>query len=205
MVLPEGATRHDLSTTTTRVFDYVKDNAVGWARHLAQSPRYPTANGSLYVITGVDKTSACANLAFPIRPPSVDMSASYQNGLLRPMERMSTAREATADENLSPIPNNLCVFMRGIRIGLGRTEWVENVDGRTEADTFYTEIFVDTPRLRLPFLKTIVHCGKDEQALSLNDKSFFNVVDLPFLIRAIFCSSRVCSSMDSTHLILLRR
>ena len=187
------------------MFDYVKDNAVSWARHVAQSRRYPTANGSPYVVTGVDKTSVCANLAFPIRPPSVEMSAAYQNGMLRPMERMSTARVVTADQNLSPIPKNLCAFMRGIRIGLGRTEWVENVDERGEADTFYTEIFVDIPRLRLPFLKTIVHCGKDEQALSLNDKSFFNVVDLPFLIRAIFCSSRVCSSMDSTHLILLRR
>ena len=95
--------------------------------------------------------------------------------------------------------------MQGIRIGLGRTEWVENVDERGEADTFYTEIFVDIPRLRLPFLKAIVHCGKDEQALSLNDKSFFNVIDLPSLIRAIFCSLLLCSSMHSTHLILLRR
>jgi hypothetical protein len=42
----------------------------------------------------------------------------------------------------------------------------------------------DTPRLRLPFLKTIIRFGKDEQALSLNDKSFFVVVDLPFPICA---------------------
>jgi len=204
MVLPEGATRHDLSTTNVRVFDYVKDNAVSWTRHF-QSRRYPGANGSLYVITGVDKTSACANLAFPVRPPWVEMSATYQNGMLRSMERMSTAREATADETLSPIPNNLCAFMRGIRIGLGRTEWIENVDGRAEADTFYTEIFFDTPRLRLPFLKTVIQFGKDEQALSLHDKSFFNVVDTPFLICARFISSRVRPSMHFTHRILLRR
>ena len=176
------------------VFDYVKDNAVNWTRHF-QSHRYPGANGSPYIVTGVDKTSVCANLAFPIRPPWVEMSARYQNGTLRPMERMSTARGATADK---AVPNNLCVFMRGIRIGLGRTKWIENVDERGEADTYYTEIFFDTPRLRLPFLKTIVQFGKDEQAVSLNDKSFFNAVDLPFLIWAIFCSSRICSSMHST-------
>jgi hypothetical protein len=204
MVLPEGATRHDLSTTNIRVFDYVKDNAVSWTRHF-QSRRYPGANGSLYVITGVDKTSACANLAFPVRPPWVEMSATYQNGMLRSMERMSTAREAAADETLSPIPNNLCAFMRGIRIGLGRTEWLENVDGRTEADTFYTEIFFDTPRLRLPFLKTVIQFGKDEQALSLNDKSFFNVVDILFLICIRFISLRVRSSMHFIHRILLHR
>jgi len=57
-----------------------------------------------------------------------------------------------------------------------------------------------------PFLKTIVQFGiEDEQAVSLNDKSFFNAVDLPFLIWAIFCSSHICSSMHSTHLMLLHR
>jgi hypothetical protein len=92
MVLPEGATRHDISTTSTRVFEYVKNNAVSWAPHFAQSLRPSTANGSPYVITGVDKTSKCAKLSFPNRPPFVEVSASYQNGLLHPMERMSTAR-----------------------------------------------------------------------------------------------------------------
>jgi len=151
------------------VLDYIKDNTVNWDRRIAQSRRYPTANE---VTAGVDKSSACANLAFPGRPPSVDIPSSYQNGLLRPMERMSITRGAAADENLSPIPNNLCAFMRDIRIGLGRAEWIENVDERTERRTFYIEIFVDIPRFRLPFLKTIIRFGRDEQVLSLNDKSF---------------------------------
>ena len=72
MVLLEGATCHDISMTSTRLFDYLKDNAVTWAHHFAQSHQYPIANGSLYVITGVDKTSACANLAFPNWLPSVE-------------------------------------------------------------------------------------------------------------------------------------
>jgi len=112
MVLPGGATRHDLSTTSTRVFEYVKNNAVSWTLHFAQSLRYSRVNGSPYVVTGVDKTSACANLAFPNRPSSVKMSATYQNGVLRPMERMSIAREATANEKLSPVPSNLCLHAR---------------------------------------------------------------------------------------------
>ncbi|KIM44602.1 hypothetical protein M413DRAFT_442566 [Hebeloma cylindrosporum] len=172
MLLPEGATRHDISPSTTRVLEYLRDNAVSWGLHFAQHIRFSAANGSPYVVTGVDKTSSCANLAFPIRPPSVMMSATYQNGSLDTMERMSIAREAEADKTLSPIPKNLCAFMRGIRIGLGRNEWIENVDERTEARTVYTEIFVDTPRLRLPFLNISIW-GKDEQVLSLNEKSFF--------------------------------
>ncbi|KIM44477.1 hypothetical protein M413DRAFT_442449 [Hebeloma cylindrosporum] len=171
MVLPKGATRHDISRSSARVFDYIADNAASWARHIARSD-YSEANGSPYVVTGVDKTSVCSNLAFPARSPSVNMSATYQNGSLRPTERMSIARGASAPEKLSPLPNNLCAFMRGIRIALGRTEWVENVDDRPEEETFYTEIFVDMPRLKLPFLNTIVW-GKDEQAQSLSEKSYF--------------------------------
>ena len=69
MVLPEGATRHDLSTTTTtRVFDYIKDSAISWARHIAQSSLYHTANGSPYFITGVDKTSGNCRRKFITHP-----------------------------------------------------------------------------------------------------------------------------------------
>ncbi|KIM44628.1 hypothetical protein M413DRAFT_25085 [Hebeloma cylindrosporum] len=97
MILPEGATRHDISPTNTRAFDYIQENAVSWAHHFAQNRRYAGANGSPYLVTGVDKTSVCANLAFPIRPPAVNMAATYQDELLHPMESMSIAREATAD------------------------------------------------------------------------------------------------------------
>ena len=30
-----GAIRHDIPATTTRVFDYVEDDAVNWARYFA--------------------------------------------------------------------------------------------------------------------------------------------------------------------------
>ncbi|KIM46808.1 hypothetical protein M413DRAFT_440380 [Hebeloma cylindrosporum] len=169
MVLPKGATRHDISST--RVVQYVKNNAVSWARDLA-SRDIGTPNGSLYIVRGVDKTSVCENLAFPSRPPSVKMSATFQNGDLRPMERMSVARGANAENTLTPIPNNLCVFMRGIRVGLGRSEWVASADERIEAHTGYTEMFTDTFRIRLPFLKT-GFWRIDEQAISMGDKPLF--------------------------------
>ena len=54
--------------------------------------------------------------------------------------------------HLSPI----IYVLSCIRIALGRTEWIENVNERTE-----TEISVDTPRFRLLFLKTIIQFGKD--------------------------------------------
>lgn len=172
MVLPEGATRQEISRAATRVFNHVRHNAVQWARYFAQRHGRTTANGSTYFITGVDKTSVCANLAFPSRPPTVKMSATYQDQLIDATERMSNVNNASdrrANRGLSPLPKNLCVFMRGIRIGLSRTGWLENGDERREADTPYSEIFFDAPRLTL-FNRV---WGKDEQALPQNHKSFF--------------------------------
>ena len=176
VVLPAGAIRHDISATTTRVVEYVEDNAVSWARYFAQTHGRTTANGSPYVVTGVDKTSVCSMLTFPFRPPT-SMSARFQDGLLQPMDLMTNTDNQGADHSLSPVPNSQCIFMRGIRIGLGRTEWLENVDERAEADTPYTEFFFNAPRL--PFFKISIW-GKDEQTLYLNDKSFFSMVFLLF-------------------------
>jgi len=50
--------------------------------------------------------------------------------------------------------------MQGIRIGLSRTEWIENVDERTRADSFYTEIFVDFLGLGSPFSKLLFIAAK---------------------------------------------
>ena len=205
MVLPEGTTCHDISTTGTRAFDYIKDNAVrSWPfiSIFAQSRRYPTANGSPYVITGVDKTSAYANLAFPNRPPSVEIFATYQNEVLDPMERMSTAaREATADETLSPTPTIYVFSCEAYELRSAEPNGLKMSIKGAEAH-LYTEIFVDRPpsRLRLPFLITVIQFDKDEQALSLNDKSFFSVVGIPFLICTRITYSRLRSSI---HWILL--
>ena len=111
----------------------------------------------------------------------------------RPIERMSIARGATTGEiyHLSPIIYVLSCEAYGLDSAElnGLKMWMRKL-----RRTFYTEVVVDTPRFRLPFLQTIIRFGKDEQMLSLNDRSFFVVVDLPFPICARFVSSRVCSS-----------
>ena len=115
---------------------------------------------------GVGKTSICSNLAFPNRPPTVKMSVRYQDQLIHVTERMSSVNNASnisENQALLPILKNLCVFIRGIRISLGRTEWIESAEERPEDDTPYSEIFFDAPRLT--FFKIQVR-GKDEQAVA---------------------------------------
>ena len=148
----EGATRQNISTTATRVLDYVAHNAVKWASFFASPHGYSAANGATYVVTGVDKTSTCSMLTFPHHLPTIEMSAEYEGGELIALEGMSAAYNEGKREISTPVFDNLCVFMRGIRIGLGRTEWIENVNEAPERVTPYTQIFIAKPRW--PLLKT---------------------------------------------------
>ncbi|KIM44528.1 hypothetical protein M413DRAFT_355425 [Hebeloma cylindrosporum] len=146
LILPEGATRQNISTNTTRVRDYVAHNAVKWASFFANNPDYAVANGATYVVTGVDKTSICSMLTFPHHPSLTKMSAEYRAGRLTALEDMSVAYNEDKGESATHVPNNLCVFLRGIRVGLGRAEWLENVDERKERFEPYTEVFIGKPR-----------------------------------------------------------
>jgi len=66
-------------------------------------------------------------------------------------------------EIATPVFNNLCVFMRGMRIGLGRSEWIENTDETPEYLTPYAEVSVSRPRRFLLHLK---FCLKARYAIS---------------------------------------
>jgi len=177
LILPEGATRQNISTTsTTRVLDYVAHNAVKWASFFANEHGYSAANGATYVVTGVDKTSTCSMLTFPHHLPTIEMSADYQGGELLALEDMSAAYDEGKREVSTPVFDNLCVFMRGIRIGLGRAEWIENVDERPERATPYTEVFIAKPRR--PLLKSIFRL----HAQSLQRKPVFSTVNFSLFI-----------------------
>jgi hypothetical protein len=61
--------------------------------------------------------------------------------------------------------------MRGVRIGLGRAEWIENVDERPERLTPYTEVFIARPWR--PHLKSRF-CFTADDTQSLEQKSAFS-------------------------------
>ena len=46
------------------------------------------------------------------------------------MAYMSAVRDAIKPKSTTPPSRNLCVFLRGIRIGVGREEWIENTEER---------------------------------------------------------------------------
>ena len=161
--------------------DYVARNGVKWASFFANEDDYSAANGATYVITGVDKTSACSMLTFPSRPLTIKMSATYEDGRLFALEGMSKARNEGKAKISPSVPNNLCVFMRGIRIGLGTTEWTENVDETPEHLTPYSEVFIAMPLRPLLVPKFFVKSNRTHNQ-SLDNKPTFSTVDLLIVI-----------------------
>lgn len=173
--MPEGATRQNISTT--RVLEYVAHNAVKWASFFANVGSYSAANGATYVVTGVDKTSACSMLTFPSVPTrKPNMSALYRNGELLSVGNMCLNNQGKKGTSTS-VFNNLCVFMRGIRIGLGRFEWIENVDEKPEYMTPYTEVSVPRPQRPLIIPN---FCLKARYTESLVGKPAFSTVNFRF-------------------------
>ncbi|KIM44553.1 hypothetical protein M413DRAFT_356069 [Hebeloma cylindrosporum] len=148
LVLPEGAARQDASTD--RIREYVARNAHEWA-FFVQNRWHPAQNGSAYVITGVDKTSDCSTMAFhvPLDAPA-KIIARYHDNALCSYDGLSVAGDVKPEPTTSPGSLNLCVFLRGIRIGVGRTEWIENTELRpenAELTTRYTELYYPPPRV----------------------------------------------------------
>ncbi|KIM37481.1 hypothetical protein M413DRAFT_30940 [Hebeloma cylindrosporum] len=143
LVLPEGATRQDASTE--RIHKYVARHAHDWAYFFAQLRWFPSTNGSTYVVTGVDKASDCSTMAFQVQPnTSPKIMARYEKKALRASDGLSAARNAIKRGVTTPPSLSLCVFLRGIRIGVRRTEWIENTERprNPEFTTPYTELYL---------------------------------------------------------------
>ncbi|KIM37483.1 hypothetical protein M413DRAFT_448528 [Hebeloma cylindrosporum] len=164
LVLPEGATRQDVATD--RIHKYVACNGAEWAYFFGDKRWHPSSNGSTYVITGVDKTTDCSTMSFQVRlAVSPKILARYEKKALRGSDGISAVRNAFV---ATPPSRNLCVFLRGIRIGVGRAEWIENVEeqpGDGEFAAPYTEIYfpptwITVMKAKLAFRLGFGHIGE---------------------------------------------
>jgi len=175
LVLPEGATRQDASTN--RINEYVARNAHEWAYFFAQSRWHPSKNGSTYVVTGVDKTSDCSTMAFQVRLNSpAKIIARYRNKALFALDGLSAVRNAIKPKATTPPSRSLCVFLRGIRIGVGRAEWIENTEERpdnAEFTTPYTELYFPPPWATV--IKSKLRLGAGHESDDLPAFTYFAV------------------------------
>ena len=141
LILPEGGIRKDL--LSTRLFqDYATRNAASWYQFATGSKLgRPAQNGSLYLITGCDKSPAwgVASYYHPFSRAKVScefMGTEVGDGHppgyhwinFRPatvrVSRLDHSGSSQARGDPNPRPTlNQCIFVRGFRISLELRYW----------------------------------------------------------------------------------
>lgn len=122
LVLPDGASREDL-ISTTRIREYVQRHALEWYIFLnSRSRRLPFPNGSIYVVTGYDKASTWAISTSGSRIGSranEPKTIQYQNRQWIKASRGMGAKVSNASQD-----NGKCaLFVRGMRVAVSIRDW----------------------------------------------------------------------------------
>ncbi len=132
LVLPDGASREDF-TPHPSLLKYVEANAANWYRYINKNLRgeaQASPNGSLYLITGCDKTRSVSCVAIPIGPDTAgdQVELQYKQGNEgRPWSSNSRARIRRVDAEANP-DASYGVFLRGIRISLSARSWSSKME-----------------------------------------------------------------------------
>ncbi|KAH9484558.1 hypothetical protein JR316_0004040 [Psilocybe cubensis] len=150
MVLPNGASRQDL-ISTTHIRDYIRKHALEWYSFFNDPSSILCPNGSLYVITGVDTSDAWGVACWPhlhtdtgnvakIRYKPTE-KRSWQN-----VDQMACRSSGGTDSKMAGSTH----FIRGIKIAVNESAWIRHVlcDTPPSAIPFYHVLTVPTTGLR---------------------------------------------------------
>lgn len=123
-MLPHGATREDL-VSTSRLHSYIQENALEWYRYIRDSVEEAIPNGSLYVITGCDKTTSCGVASLPCRGGKAKAVYKEQDG--DPWTSNAHARTNYHSATYAS-KTRVAVFVRGMRVSLSAFTWKRQLE-----------------------------------------------------------------------------
>jgi hypothetical protein len=132
--------REDL-VSTRRFHDYVRK----WAPYWYQDQNI--SNGSLFLVTGCDKTSDWALATFPEEPARRESELCYR---WQPNNESGwvTSINATTNSPRSPSETrNQCVFVRSMRISLGGALWYSAVPDNSWLEGTHSIVLYKSPTL----------------------------------------------------------
>ncbi|PPQ64795.1 hypothetical protein CVT26_002627 [Gymnopilus dilepis] len=147
LILPNGASREDL-TSTDRFHEYARKNAPHWYQYMNHYGSAAHANGSLFLVTGCDKTDDWALASFPLHAGntkrSLDLRYTWRPGHEPPWTDPGTAETnfyfLTENSPRNFKEKNQCVFVRGLRISLTQQSWQRSLPYTEEARRHYSFI-----------------------------------------------------------------
>jgi len=123
LVLPDGASREDL-VSTSNLTKYIEKHALDW--HNFMFKQAPTSasmipNGSLYLVTGCDKSRSWSTVAIPsglgYAGDKIQMTFKKDWWMSNDLARTNTLRKGEEGDK------NFAVILRGIRISLSNRVW----------------------------------------------------------------------------------
>jgi hypothetical protein len=128
LVLPDGGSSIEL-TNLGEICSYTERNAVSWYQHINGTLGRELPNGSLYIITGLDKCAAWGVAAFS-NPEKEQLSLRFVESYSMAFseipwsEKYCWMEDCVAGTSTHAGPNtvqatpNQCLFLRGYRIAL---------------------------------------------------------------------------------------
>lgn len=184
LVLPDGASREDIASTK-RLHEYVRRWGPYWYKY------HTVPNGSIFIVTGCDKTTdfACATFASnPSHRETLEINMDYvQNETGE--HPWNNQGHALAHGNKYPNPETprFCVFIRGMRIALGAAVWSSYITSPiSRGEAAYTNVLHKPPILDRATESLLVrlHCrpreGKALRRLSAESNVRYAPISLLF-------------------------
>lgn len=191
LVLPHGASREDL-IHTERIHEYAKRNAPYWYQDVNGYGGIVHTNGSLFLVTGCDKTNDWALASFPYYPGAkgrLDLQYNWQPDYISPWIDHGTARTSYyAPPTSRPIPvepgtRHQCIFVRGMRISLSAKSWRETMPASESARLYYTFILRTPSSLELLMNSILIHLR-----LRMSERQAMKTVTPSRLVGDTFCN-----------------
>jgi len=135
LILPEGGSSEDLRNTKP-FLDYATTHAMSWYQHVNNVLGENAPNGSLYVVTGCDKTRTWGACAFSCLEPDdlfiefVRTNSNSDQGTYTFRNHYPAEVNCTPEE-LQNSPNwSGCVFVRGFMVAM-RPQYLLSMFGQT--------------------------------------------------------------------------
>jgi len=163
-VLPEGGSRQDLIASDT-LYDYVSKYALEWflfiERYAEDRTWVMIPNGSLCLVTGLDKAPEWSNLAFRQRKAGQHAFATTYNYSKKPDPwLLSNSETHIAHWNHASSEGfrhgfSGAVFIRGLRITISPAAWTASLPNRV-APSYYS-IPYSLPLRRTPYARFFEH------------------------------------------------
>jgi hypothetical protein len=154
LVLPEGGSSMDLQNVTG-FYNYANSHALAWYKHVNGVLGYEAENGSLYLVTGCDKTRCWGTATFSCDDPEdvfiEFIPRKFHQSSSLPQYRFGARRAAEVKvapdfEQQNPAQAG-CTFVRGFRVAvrpkflnrmMGHTVEISSIMDLTEKDIIKT-------------------------------------------------------------------